>query len=325
MIALTGASGRLGRLVARMLLERIDAGRVVALSRTPAALAGIGVATREADFDQPQALPRALDGVERLLLISTNVLSATDRRIRQHGNAVRAAATAGVGHVLYTSIARADDHDNPASVAADHRATEDALVGSGLPFTVLRNSPYTQLVLMGVETMLATGTLIDNMGDGATSYVTREDCAAVAAEVLAHGGYQGAVLEVTGPHAHTQFDIAALISEFSGTPVQYLPISDEATVADLVAAGMGEPEARQYATIGKAVRHGYTSLVTDVVERVTGSRPTSVAEFLESRLSALTGRAERWSPGRRTAGDRRAFRSERTRPAPRRPRPRDAR
>ncbi|GIJ70970.1 NAD(P)H-binding protein [Virgisporangium ochraceum] len=319
MIALTGASGRLGRLVTRMLLERVDAAGVVALSRTPQALAGIGVATREVDFDRPHTLPRALDGVDRLLLISTNVLG---RRVRQHDVAVRAAAAAGVGHVLYTSIARAADDDNPASVAADHRATEGALAASGVPYTVLRNSPYTQLVLMGIETMLATGTLLDNNGDGATAYVTREDCAAVAAEVLARGGHRGEVLEVTGPQAHTQFDIAALISAFSGVPVRYQPISDEATVADLVAAGMGEPEAREFATIGKAVRHGYTSLVTDVVERVTGRPATSVAEFLESRLP---GRAERWSPGKRPTAERRAFQAARTRPGSRRQRPRDAR
>jgi NAD(P)H dehydrogenase (quinone) len=319
MIALTGASGRLGRLVARMLIERVDAGRVVALSRTPQALAGIRVATREVDFDHPLTLSRALDGVERLLLISTNILSPPDRRIRQHGNAVRAAASAGVGHVLYTSIARADEETNPASVAADHRATESALAEAGVPFTVLRNSPYTQLVLMGVETMLATGTLLDNNGDGATSYVTREDCAAVAAEILAHGGREGAILEVTGPQALTQFDIAGLITEFSGVPVRYEPISDEATVADLVAAGMGWPEARQFATIGKAIRDGYTSLVTDTVERVTGRPPTSVDAFLESRLAVRAQRSS--SPGT----GRRAFRSARTRPATRPRKPRDAR
>jgi NAD(P)H dehydrogenase (quinone) len=270
-------------------------------------------------------LPRALDGVERLLVISTNVMSPIDRRIRQHGNAVRAAATAGVGHVLYTSIARAADHANPASVAADHRVTEAALAESGVPFTVLRHSPYTQLVLMGIEAMLASGTLVDNSGDGAISYVTREDCAAVAAEILAHGGHESAILTVTGPRAHTQFDIAALISEFTGVPVHYLPVSDEATIADLVAAGMGEPEARRFATIGTAVRHGYTDLVTDVVERVTGRPPTSVAEFLGSRLPALAGRSDRWSPGKRPAGDRRAFRPARTRPAARRPNHRDTR
>jgi NAD(P)H dehydrogenase (quinone) len=321
MIALTGASGRLGRLVARMLIERVDAGRVVALSRTPQALAGIRVAAREVDFDHPHTLPRALDGVERLLLISTNVLSPTDRRVRQHGNAVRAAAAAGVGQVLYTSIARADDGEHPASVAADHRATEFALAEAGVPFTVLRNSPYTQLVLMGIESMLAGGILLDNNGDGATSYITREDCAAVAAEVLAHGGHHDAVLEVTGPQALTQFDIAALITEFSGVPVRYEPISDEATIADLVAAGMGEPEARQFATIGTAIRNGYTSLVADTVERITGRPPTSVAEFLESRLA---GRGESRSPGKRRE-DRRAFRPARTRPAAPGQKPRDAR
>jgi NAD(P)H dehydrogenase (quinone) len=133
---------------------------------------------------------------------------------------------------------------------------------------------------MGLETTLATGMLVDNAGQGAVSYVTREDCAAVAARVLAEGGYEGQRLEVTGPQAVTQRDIAALITEVSGVVVRYYPISDEEAVADLVWHGMSEPVARLFASNGRATREGYTDIVTDVVERVTGRAATSVAEVL---------------------------------------------
>jgi NAD(P)H dehydrogenase (quinone) len=287
MIALTGASGQLGRLTLRMLRERVDAAQVVALSRTPEAITGLGVPTRLADFDDPDGLVTAFDGVERLLLVSTNVFG--DRRVQQEASAVRAAVEAGVGHVIYTSIAGAGDPAHPAAVAADHRATETALAESGLAYTVLGNSMYTQLIPMGLDVMLASGMLLDNSGYGATSYVTREDCAAVAAAVLAHGGYEGERLDVTGPRAITQAEVAALITEFSGVRVCYRPITDAQTVADLVAHGMAEPAARLFATIGKSTRDGYTCVVTDVVERITGHGATSVAEFLAATCAARFG------------------------------------
>jgi NAD(P)H dehydrogenase (quinone) len=146
---------------------------------------------------------------------------------------------------------------------------------------------FTELILMSLDVMVSTGRLLDNSGDGATSYVTREDCAAVAATVLAHGGYEGQRLEVTGPRALTLAEVTVLVTEFTGIPVSYVPITDEETVAGLVAHGMAEPVARQFATIGRSTREGYTNVVTDVVERITGRRATSVAEFLAARCFPL--------------------------------------
>ncbi len=293
MIALTGASGQLGRLVLNQLLHEVEAARVVALTRTPDCLSPCPVSTRFADFDDADSLAPAFEGVERLLLISTGVFDPPGRRVRQHTNAVRAAARAGVGHLVYTSIGRADDPAHPAAVAADHRLTEAALAGSGVAYTVLRNSIYTQLALVGLDVMLATGLLLDNTGDGAISYVTREDCAAVAATVLARGGYQGQALEVTGPEALTVAEIAALISEVTRVTVRYVPISDEMTVTGLVAHGMPERTARRFATIGVSVREGFTGLVADTVERVTGCRSTSVADYLATRRATLARRSGR--------------------------------
>jgi NAD(P)H dehydrogenase (quinone) len=295
MIAVTGASGQLGRLTVRLLLERVEAARVVALSRTPERVGWLPVATRAADFGDPDGLARAFDGVERLLLVSTNVFAPPDRCLLQHANAIRAAVRAGVGQVVYTSITRAGDPAHPAAIAMEHHLSETALALSGLTYTVLRNNMYTQSILMGVDVVLATGTLLDNSGNGAVSYVTREDCAAVAAAVLAEGRYAGRRLEVTGPEAYSQADIAALLTGLTGVPVHYLPITDDETVADLVAHGMPEPTARRFATIGRSVRDGYANTVTDVVERITGRPPTSVAEFLEVNRAALIRRTSRYS------------------------------
>jgi NAD(P)H dehydrogenase (quinone) len=287
MILVTGASGKLGRHTIGQLLERVDAARVVALTRTPERLAGLGVATRTADFDDPARLVAAFDGAERLLLISTGVFDPPGRRITQHANAVDAAVKAGVGHLLYTSIACAGDPAHPASVAADHRATEETIAASGLPYTMLRNSMYTELILLGAPLAVATGVLLDNSGAGGISYVTREDCAAVAAVVLAEGGYEGERLEVTGPSAVGQAEVAALLTEFTGVPVRYVPTGDEEIITELVRFGMPEAAARRYVTIGQATRDGFTDIVTDVVERVTGRRPTSVESFLAANRAAL--------------------------------------
>jgi NAD(P)H dehydrogenase (quinone) len=199
MIVVSGASGQLGRRTVEHLRERTDAARVRALSRTHEKVADLGVATGPADFDDPDALTRAFDGAERLLLISTP--GPDERRLAQHANAVQAAAKAGVGHVIYTSVVHATDPDNPSPVAGDHAATERALADSGLTRTILRVNWYTDLLLWSAPAAVAGGVLADNAGEGGTAYVTRDDVAAVAAALLAEGGYEGDLLDVTGPAA----------------------------------------------------------------------------------------------------------------------------
>nr|WP_051060683.1 NAD(P)H-binding protein [Nocardiopsis gilva] len=145
MIVVSGASGQLGRRTVELLKERGDASSIVALSRTPEKIADLGVTARAADFDDPHSLVKAFDGAERLLIISTDQLDGEGTRVRQHGNAIEAAAKAGVGHVLYTSIVEASAQGNPSLLVPDHLATEKLLAESGLAYTVLRNSLYSEL------------------------------------------------------------------------------------------------------------------------------------------------------------------------------------
>jgi NAD(P)H dehydrogenase (quinone) len=291
MIVVSGAAGQLGRRTVEYLRERTDAARVVALSRTPDKIADLGVATRRADFDDPDGLVPAFDGAERLLLISTDAVGEPGRRIAQHTTAVQAAVKAGVGHVLYTSFVRTTHPGNPTFVAPDHAGTEQALVESGLAYTALRVNIYTDLMLASLPGAVASGILASNEGDGQVAYITRDDIAAVAAAVLAEGGYEGQRLDLTGPSAVAQAEIAAILSEVTGVPVRYQPLSDDEYVSAMVEhAGLPEPVARAYATFGEAARGGWLRDVTDVVARVAGRRPTSVAEFLGAHRDALLGR-----------------------------------
>jgi NAD(P)H dehydrogenase (quinone) len=156
-VAVTGASGHLGRRVAEHLLERIDPSQLVLLTRTPDTLVEYverGVAVRHADFDEPATLVEAFSGAERALLISALDF---ERRSAQHRAAIEAAKVSGVRHVIYTSIP--EPEGNPAAAAPSHLATEVAARDSGLAWTFLRNSLYADFQVPVVAQAIANGQL----------------------------------------------------------------------------------------------------------------------------------------------------------------------
>jgi NAD(P)H dehydrogenase (quinone) len=288
-VAITGASGNLGRAVAEGLLDALDPQDVVLITRTPdklADLAARGADVRRGDFDDPTSLGAAFAGVDRLLLISGDAIGA---RVTGHLAAIDAAAAAGVAHVAYTSIGNPSD-DNPAIVAADHRATEDALRASGVAWTFLRNGIYADLQVDAAAAAIATGTLLTNAGAGRNGYVTRDDCAAAAVAVLTTDGHEGKAYDITGPEALDVDDLAQIYGELGATSVAVAHVDDDAWVAAMVQhAGMPEPVARAYATFGAAQRQGYAAVVTPTLERLIGRRPTSLRELLASRQEVAAG------------------------------------
>jgi NAD(P)H dehydrogenase (quinone) len=281
-IAVSGASGHLGRATADALLERVDPGEVVLITRDPSKLAEYaerGVSVRQGDFNDPASLRGALAGVDRLLIISTDELG---KRVQQHSDAIQAAKDAGVRHVLYTSIVNPVD-SNPAAVVPEHKGSEQALLASGLDWTLLRNGIYAEFQLPGLEQAIASGTHVHNGGDGVIAYVSRDDCAAAAAAVLSTDGHEGKIYNITGPDALSGADMAAIASEVGGVEVQAVAVDDAAMVAGLVEhAGMPEQIAEFLATFGRAVRDGQLAEKTDDVETLTGRPPQSVRGLLEA-------------------------------------------
>jgi len=288
-IAITGASGQLGRLTAEALLEKIAPSDLVLVTRDPDAIADLaarGADVRRGDFDDPASLAGAFDGVERLLLISASFFHV---RVTQHRAAIDAAAAAGVRSVAYTGGAN-PSHSNPAVAMQDHRETEEALLASGLEWTFLRNGIYADSLLNGADAVIATGRLVTNAAEGRTAYVARADCAAAAAAVLTGEGHERKAYDITSRDALSPADVAALLSELSGRPVQPAYLSDEEWIATMVEhAGMPEALARDIATFGIAARWGYMGAVSTAVRDLTGREPVGVRAVLEARRGELVG------------------------------------
>jgi NAD(P)H dehydrogenase (quinone) len=285
-IAITGAAGHLGRLTAQLVLDRVPAGEVVLVTRRPDALADVadaGATVRHGDFDQPDSLPAAFAGVDRLLLISADVLG---NRVAQHTAAIDAAAQAGVGHALYTSGLNAGSA-LPLVVSHDHGATEEAIRARGLRWTALRNGLYAESQVAAVARAVASGHLVHNNGDGATAYVSRDDCAAAAAAALTGDGHEDRVYDITGPELVTQAQVAALASEITGRPVEPVAIDDEEATLGLMAVGLPADTAKAIASFGTAIREGVLEVLSTHVEDLTGRPPRSLREVLVAHRSEL--------------------------------------
>jgi NAD(P)H dehydrogenase (quinone) len=278
-VAITGASGHLGRKTAELVLDRLDPGDIVLLTRTPEALADLadrGATVRRADFDEPQTVLDALPGVERMLLISGVELG---HRVQQHRAAIDAAQQAGVRHVLYTSIPN-PVQQNPAGVVPDHAATEAALKASGLAWTFLRNNLYAEFQVPTAEQAIAAGRLVTNAASGRAAYVSRDDCAAAAAAVLSSAGHENTSYDITGPESVSAEDLAAVAGEIAGRKIEVVHVDDDAWGAGLTGAGVPEDAARLYASFGASTRDGFLETVSSAVENLTGEAPRSLRTVL---------------------------------------------
>lgn len=242
-IAITGATGHLGRLVIVRLKGKIPAADIIALARSPAKAADLGVAAREADYLKPETLDRALVGVDTLLLISSSEIG---QRTAQHRNVIDAAKRTGVRRVVYTSLLHADT--SPLSLAEEHLATEAYLKASGIPFTILRNGWYTENYTGAIAGALAGGAFIGSAGDANLSLAPRIDYAEAAVAVLAGAGHQGKTYELAGDTAYKLADLADEISRQTGKAIPYTNLPEADYAAALV--GFGLPEALATAIAG---------------------------------------------------------------------------
>jgi NAD(P)H dehydrogenase (quinone) len=286
-VIVTGASGHLGRLVADDLLQRVPPEDVVLVTRHPQALkhlASSGATVRYGDFDEPESLPEAFAGGERMLLIST---LAVGRRTDQHRAAIEAASSAGVRHLVYTSFPNPGPEHPVGPVATEHGETEEVLQSSGLDWTVLRNATYAELQVVPGALAVAGGKLYTNAGDGLLVPVSRHDCAAAAAAVLTTDGHEGKTYDITGPEALSQMQLVETLSEVSGRPVELMPIGDKMLTWGLTRSGAPKPVARAIVAFGKAIREGYYDVVDPAAATLTGQAPRTLRDVLIANRGEL--------------------------------------
>ncbi len=234
-IVVTGATGQLGRLVIDALLERVPAAEVAAAVRDrdrAADLAARGVELREADYDRPQTLAAAIRPGDTVLLISG---SEVGRRIAQHTAVIEAAKAAGAARLVYTGVLGGPDADF--RLADEHKATEQSILVSGLPYTFLRNGWYTENYTALIPVQLEHGVAGSTAG-GRIGTATRADYAAAAAAVLTGEGHENRVYELSGDTAWTLEEYAAELSRQSGREVAHHELSAEANLGVLTGAGL---------------------------------------------------------------------------------------
>lgn len=283
-LLVTGASGNFGRIAVEELLAR-GATKVIAGTRDPSKLQDLAakcVEVRKLDFDDASTLPAALAGVERLLIISTNDIG---RRVAQQTAIVDAAKAAGVKHIVYTS-APAARPDADAGLNPEHFWTEVAIATSGADFTILRNNMYAENIFMEAGQILASGQIFGLIGDRGTSYVTRADTARTAAGALLSA--EGKTIEdVTGPAPVTNVERAALLGQLSGKKIDVIALTPAQLQQGMVAAGVPEGFAAALVAFQRDAVTGYHGVVSDVVERYSGRKPTAYADFLAASKATL--------------------------------------
>jgi NAD(P)H dehydrogenase (quinone) len=251
-IAITGATGQLGRLVVEKLKAKVSAANLVALVRTPSKAAELGIAAREADYNKPVTLESALKGVQTVLLISGNELG---KRTEQHRAVFDAAKKAGVQWIVYTSLLHADT--TPIRILADeHLATENDLKASSIAYTILRNGWYTENYTASVLGAVKGGAFLGAAGEGKISSAARADYAEAAAAVLAGTGHAGKSYELAGDEAYTLNDLAAEISRQTGKTIPYKNLAEAEYAAVLEGLGFPAPMAKAYANFDTGAAQG---------------------------------------------------------------------
>jgi NAD(P)H dehydrogenase (quinone) len=292
-LLVTGAAGHLGQRVIAHLLDtlKIPASRIVAATRKPEALAGLanrGVTVRRADFDDPASLAAAFAGVARLLLISTDAIDRPGHRLAQHRNAIEAAAKAGIGHVVYTSMPQPED--SPLLLAPDHEGTEQALAASPLSWTVLRNCWYMENLFMSLPGALAEGHWYSAAGDGKVAYIARDDLARAAATALAATDTARTTCTLTGSEAFCAEEVAKRVAAAVGKPLDVVHVPVEGLIKGLAAAtGWPEAVAAIFASFDTNTKAGRVATVTDDYRRLTGAAPVTFSDWLAAHKNALLG------------------------------------
>jgi NAD(P)H dehydrogenase (quinone) len=272
MIAITGATGQLGRLVISSLLKKIPADDIIAIVRSVEKakdISALGVKVRQADYNQPASWDAALQGAEKVLLISSSEIG---QRVQQHRAVIDAAQRVGVKLLAYTSVLHADT--SVLGLADEHRETEAAIKASGVPFTLLRNGWYTENYAMGIGAALSLGAVYGCGSDGRISSASRADYAEAAAVVLTSDQQAGKVYELAGDASYTLSEFATEISQESGKSIPYINLPEAEYKKALLGAGLPESLAELLANSDAGVSKG---ALFDNGQQLSGliGRPTS--------------------------------------------------
>ncbi|KMY32249.1 NmrA family protein [Lysinibacillus xylanilyticus] len=285
-ILVTGATGKLGSKVVEALLKTILASDLVVSVQNPEKAEGLralGVEVRHGNFNQPKTLDSAFSGIDRLLIIST--FGDYETIMRQHKNAVAAAERAQVKFIAYTSVTNASESNF--FLASSHRAREEAILKTGIPYSFLRNNWYFENEIGSIQGAMVGAPWITSAGKGKVGWVLRQDLAEAAANVLTGKGHENTVYELSGK-LMTQEKLVSALVVVLGKEVHVQQV-DDATYANIM-KGAGVPEAYLPMLVNtqKGIRDGGLEIESNDLEKLLGRPSTPVNEALSQIISQIS-------------------------------------
>ena len=285
MIIITGATGELGRHIVENLLQRLPSAQIGISVRDPQKAEDLkqrGIRVCKGDFAEPASLLQAFDGAEQVLIVSVNKFG--EEAVRQHETAIRAAESAGVKRILYTSHQGANS-SSAFAPGRDHAATEALLQLSGVPYVSLRNGFYAESALFPLAKVKQTGK-IAVPEDGPVSWTARADLAEAAAMALADPGlFDGISPPLTSSQMLNFSGVAKIASEVLGRSIVREVTSDEEYRSSLVSHGIPESIADGLGGLFKASRAHEFAVVDPTLERLLGRSPKSMRDVLLDHLA----------------------------------------
>ena len=282
MIVITGATGQLGRLVIASLLKKVPASNIVATVRNVEKakdLSDLGVQVRYADYNQAATWDAALAGADKVLLISSSEIG---QRFNQHRTVIDAAKRANVKLLAYTSLLHADT--SPLGLAAEHKETEQYLVSSGVPFTLLRHGWYTENYTASLGAAITHGAVVGCAGEGQISSASRADYAEADVAVLTSDNQAGKVYELAGDSAYTLAELAAEVSQQTGKTIGYVNLPQNEYQEVLLNVGLPEAFAQLIADSDMGAAQGGLFDQSQQLSRLIGHPTTPLKEVVTVAL-----------------------------------------
>ena len=282
MLLVTGATGQLGKTVVQNLLKKTAANQIAAFVRDESKAVDLineGVDVRVGSYDDIASLDKAMQGIDKVLLIAG---TDENKRLQQHQHVVDAAKKTGVQCIAYTSRTLKDRNTLANQLMMGHFQTEDYIRQSGLNYILFRNVLYMDAIPQFVGgNVFDTGIFLPT-GQGRVPFALRSDMGEAIANALVAEDCDNRIYQLTGSESYSFNDVAATLTDLSGKQVNYTSAEKTDFETQLKERGLPEIIAQRVIGFLTDIKNGQEDEVSRDLENLLGRKPASLKEGLKA-------------------------------------------